>query len=388
MTHESRLDLALRTLLTECRVAALGTCTDEGDPFVSQVPYAIDPDGPSLVILVSGLAAHARHLAARPQASLLVAEPEVAGAPVHGLARVTLQLSAERLAPDSAAAVRARALYLNRFPEAEPLTGMTDFRWVGLHPRSARHVGGLGAARSLDEATLRAVLQRVGRDAATTGDAAAPLSLAADGWQAAPDAPPEPVTAEAGSEAEVAGAAEPESDALWLERHAEWLAREALNRVNPAQPRLVTLLQLGAQRSRVVFGDDRTPARVLPWPVGVQGVAEAFFRHDPPRPIELEEAIATVEDTLMRLVPQLPIGSRLCVVADPTLQHIAELAGAPGPWLSLEAVERLFNRLCRVAEGRPAAQEGWPGGRALAAGVLVVREFMHHLAFDSAQLTR
>ena len=40
--HESRLARALRELLTDCRVAALGTLGEDGLPSVSMVPYAID----------------------------------------------------------------------------------------------------------------------------------------------------------------------------------------------------------------------------------------------------------------------------------------------------------------------------------------------------------
>lgn len=58
MPHESRLTLALRALLHARRVAALGTLGDDGNPFVSMVPYALEPSLGCLVIHVIGLAAH------------------------------------------------------------------------------------------------------------------------------------------------------------------------------------------------------------------------------------------------------------------------------------------------------------------------------------------
>ena len=50
--------------------------------------------------------------------------------------------------------------------------------------------------------------------------------------------------------------------------------------------------------------------------------------------------------------------------------------------LSLDAVERTFDRLALVINGRPAHFEGIPGGNDFAATLLILREFMHHLQFD------
>src|SRR5674476_84016 len=95
MTHEPRLTRELRALLKAQRVAVLGTIDETGAPFVSMVPFAIEPQLHCLVIYVSGLAAHTRNLQARERVSLLVMQSEVAGEPVHGLPRVTLEGVAE-----------------------------------------------------------------------------------------------------------------------------------------------------------------------------------------------------------------------------------------------------------------------------------------------------
>ncbi len=153
MTHEPRLTTALRELLAVQRVAALGTLGEDGAPFVSMVPFAVDPKARELVIHVSGLAAHTRNLQRAPRASLMVCTAEVTGEPVHALARVTLDVMARDLA-DEADAQACRAVYLARFPEAEPMTALGDFRFVRLQPLGARQVAGFGAARSLDVAEL------------------------------------------------------------------------------------------------------------------------------------------------------------------------------------------------------------------------------------------
>lgn len=159
MAHEPRLNLELRQLLQQCRLGALGTIDDEGRPFVSMVPWALEPSQPCLVLHVSALAAHARYLMARPQVSLLVMAPEQAGQPVHAQHRVSLQGLARLPSRDEAEWMRCRDVYLARFPEAEPMTQLGDFRFVALDIREARQVAGFGAARSLDGEAIRAVLQ-------------------------------------------------------------------------------------------------------------------------------------------------------------------------------------------------------------------------------------
>ena len=159
MTHESRLTRELRALLQAQRVATLGTLSDEGLPFVSMVPYALEPVQGCLVLHVSSLAAHTGYLQARPAVSVLVMQSEVHGQPVHALPRVTLAGQASVPEPGSPAWQLARAAYLARFPEAEPMTQLGDFRFVAIAPAGARQIAGFGAARSIDEEELRQALR-------------------------------------------------------------------------------------------------------------------------------------------------------------------------------------------------------------------------------------
>ena len=158
MPHESRLTRELRELLHSRRVAALGTITDEGAPFVSMVPFALAPVPGCIVIHVSGLAAHTRYLLARPAVSLLVVQPEVPGEPVHALPRATLEGQARIPVPDSEAWRACRAAYLQRFPDAQPMTQLGDFMFVAIDLQGARQVAGFGSARSIDGEELRLAL--------------------------------------------------------------------------------------------------------------------------------------------------------------------------------------------------------------------------------------
>jgi heme iron utilization protein len=160
MTHEPRLSRALRELIASRRTAALGTldASAPGQPFVSMVPYALLPGEHSLVLHVSGLAAHTRNLLAHPRVSLMVMAGEVGGEPVHALPRVTLGGVARVPERDSAVWAAARAAYLARFPEAEPMTALGDFMFVLVTPASARQVAGFGAARTVDADDLEQIL--------------------------------------------------------------------------------------------------------------------------------------------------------------------------------------------------------------------------------------
>lgn len=160
MPHESRLDQSLKQLLQNRRTAALASlqAAAEGGvmPAVSFVPYAIHAAAGVLVIHVSALAAHTRNLRQSPLVSLLVTAPEEPQRPVHALERVTIFGRAMELATEAAA--ECRKAYLNRFPEAEPMTALGDFRFVQIAPLGARHVAGFGAARDLSAEEFIALL--------------------------------------------------------------------------------------------------------------------------------------------------------------------------------------------------------------------------------------
>lgn len=160
--HLPRLGHALHQLLRERRTAALGTLdARSGAPSVSLVPFAVDTVGagaPCLVLHLSGLAAHTANLQADARASLLVAAPEVPGAPVHELPRITLDALASTPAPGSPAQRSAQAAYVQRFPEAAFMTELGDFRFVTLVPTGARQIAGFGSARSVGAEELAQVL--------------------------------------------------------------------------------------------------------------------------------------------------------------------------------------------------------------------------------------
>lgn len=113
-------------------------------------------------------------------------------------------------------------------------------------------------------------------------------------------------------------------------------------------------------------------------------LADACFRHDRPTAVELERAIDVVEDALMSAKPPLARGAGL-TTSEPTLRQLPGL-GAVGATLSRDAIEALFQELASIALGMPDPHEPTVTGRDRAASLLILRECMHHLGFDSVRI--
>lgn len=139
---------SLRRLLDTRPVGALGTL-HRGEPAVSMVPFVLPAAGTRLYIHVSMLAPHTRDMQEHPRMSLLVMAELSAGLSPQELPRVALQADALTLPRAGAGYDAARAIYLERFPDAALMFELGDFSLVALQPVSARLVAGFGRASSL-----------------------------------------------------------------------------------------------------------------------------------------------------------------------------------------------------------------------------------------------
>lgn len=151
----------LRALLQTQQVAALGTL-HAGQPYVSMVPFALLPGGADFIIHVSQLAAHTKDMLAHPQVSLLVIALPAPGVMAQELARITVQGEAVQLAAGTPEHAAAKAAYLARFPQSEPMFGFSDFSLFRIVPDTIRFVGGFAQATTISRETLAGAL---GRDA-------------------------------------------------------------------------------------------------------------------------------------------------------------------------------------------------------------------------------
>ncbi len=135
-----------RLLLRAARAGTLATAAD-GQPFASLVTPATAGDG-SILLLLSDLSEHTRHLRAEPRCAVMVAgEPE--GANVQTAPRLTVTGLA---AIDPDPALRARWVALH--PYAAFYAGFGDFNLWRIRPGGALFVGGFARAHRIRQAAL------------------------------------------------------------------------------------------------------------------------------------------------------------------------------------------------------------------------------------------
>lgn len=127
------------------------------------------------------------------------------------------------------------------------------------------------------------------------------------------------------------------------------------------------------------------PDKVLLLAIGSKKTAAEFFRHSPPTPGEIENAIQQVEDEITR-AREMVAGYAVLATSDASIREIARIANVHAEQLSLDEVEQVFALLASHSLGRPAASAGIPGSPAFAATLLILREFMHHLQFPAINI--
>jgi hypothetical protein len=136
-----------RKLLRAARSGTLATAADGGQPFASLVTHACAPDL-SVLLLLSNLSEHTRHLRAEPRCSLLVCGP-AEGANPQTAPRVTVTGIAE-VADDTALKARFLAVH----PYASVYADFGDFHLWRIRPVAALFVGGFARAVRLRQAEL------------------------------------------------------------------------------------------------------------------------------------------------------------------------------------------------------------------------------------------
>jgi putative heme iron utilization protein len=143
-----------RRLLRAARSGCLATSAKGGQPFASLVTPACMPDG-SLLLLLSRLSEHTRHLAADPRCSVMVSGAAETANP-QTTPRVTVTGVAEVIDDP---ALRAR--YLAVHPYASLYADFGDFSTWRIAPAAGLLVSGFGKAARLKAADLAPDLEAV-----------------------------------------------------------------------------------------------------------------------------------------------------------------------------------------------------------------------------------
>ena len=135
-------------LLRSCRAASLATVMD-GQPFASLVTPATAPDR-SLLMLLSGLSPHTRHLLVEPRCALMLI-----GAPLEANPQTAPRISLTgAAAPEPDPALKARWIALH--PYAAFYAGLGDFQLWRFRVEAGQFVGGFASAKRFAKAELEA----------------------------------------------------------------------------------------------------------------------------------------------------------------------------------------------------------------------------------------
>jgi hypothetical protein len=128
---------------------------------------------------------------------------------------------------------------------------------------------------------------------------------------------------------------------------------------------------------RTTLSDGAAPEVVVA--VGARGLAEELFRHHPPMPYEIEQAIDRIEDALAATGLKQAVRGDLRT-RDPQMLALLGLRTG-GDRVTRDEVELRFQRLASASLGHPGLRDGLPAGSA-AAALLILRECMHHLGYE------
>lgn len=139
------------------------------------------------------------------------------------------------------------------------------------------------------------------------------------------------------------------------------------------------------QVTRIRFKDDVTllsegASRHVKLNVTANTMAARLFRHDPPTPGEIEQAIDWVEDALAATGMKQSVRGDL--VIDNTVWFDRLELHAVGERMTRDQLEARFQRLASISLGQPRVQSDPPSDAMAAALLLILRECMHHLGYS------
>ena len=147
----------LRSLLVAQRVLSLAVVANER-PVIGLLPFALSADGHALIVHASRLARHTAGLVEGAPFDALVHEPVTDGVDPLQVRRVTLRGVVREFTDHDAAHAANRAVYLAKFPAAEPIAALGDFAFFRLEITGGRLVSGFGGAINLSSRTLPSLL--------------------------------------------------------------------------------------------------------------------------------------------------------------------------------------------------------------------------------------
>jgi hypothetical protein len=149
----------LAQIIRDARIATLGTLHG-GEPQVSLIAFVVVPDFSTFHIFASRLDPNIMDLQKNNTLSLLIAEKDDHRADPRTLARVSIRGAAEIMQNGEPGFTLVKNMYIDRFPESQPLFKNEDFGLWRIKPKGGRFNSGPEKIYNISHETLQKVSRR------------------------------------------------------------------------------------------------------------------------------------------------------------------------------------------------------------------------------------
>ena len=153
-------------------------------------------------------------------------------------------------------------------------------------------------------------------------------------------------------------------------------------KVSSVENQFICHLTIKKEELLFQYFQDDTIQKEIKLPAGYEFIWSKFFQHPIPTDAEIDYAINYIEDALMSNKELLNHNKEI-YSGDKKLIAVFQKNELTNDFLSRLAVEDLFNRYARVIMGAPLSSIKAEITAEDCAILLILREIMHHLNFDT-----
>ncbi len=151
----------------------------------------------------------------------------------------------------------------------------------------------------------------------------------------------------------------------------------------------IAVLHIAAGYVLLATGTTNRPDTTVQFEIGSEKTAQECFKHNPPTPGEVENAIVAVEDEVMQAAKMIPAVTRLVTCdagIDEIVRQLDPYQQRADHLLYRNDLEAVFGRYAAIVSGRPASTDTLPQTPLFAATLLILREVMFHLNFAEIEI--
>jgi exopolyphosphatase/pppGpp-phosphohydrolase len=151
----------------------------------------------------------------------------------------------------------------------------------------------------------------------------------------------------------------------------------------------IAVLHIAADYVLLAIGTDKRPEIAVQFEIGSAKTAQESFKHNPPTPGEVENAIVAVEDEVMQAAKMIPVATHLVTCdggIDEIFRQLDPYQQKTDHRLYRHDLEAVFGRYAAIVSGRPASADTLPQTPSFAATLLILREVMFHLNFAEIEI--